>query len=184
MLIFILAYCSFLFSLCNENDKEEDDEGDEQIIGDVDVRCVAQHGWCPAHSTFLHFRKSFVSKLVSTSLDRLSPGFVLKSVELHVTPADTVERGTELKLTCIANVGHSGTSPVLHFSFFKDYNKHNSVHISQTNTSNQVTYSISKARASHSGKYQCDVKVNGQYMESSNKMISVKGKIIFSVNTP
>ncbi|XP_060725008.1 platelet endothelial cell adhesion molecule isoform X1 [Tachysurus vachellii] len=117
----------------------------------------------------------FLLAIIATTCTGAESGFVLKSVELHVTPADTVERGTELKLTCIANVGHSGTSPVLHFSFFKDYNKHNSVHISQTNTSNQVTYSISKARASHSGKYQCDVKVNGQYMESSNQMISVKG---------
>ncbi|XP_027024125.2 platelet endothelial cell adhesion molecule isoform X2 [Tachysurus fulvidraco] len=117
----------------------------------------------------------FLLAIITTTCTGAESGFVLKSVELHVTPADPVERGTELMLTCIANVGHSGTSPILRFSFFKDYNKHNSVHISQTNTSNKVTYSISKARASHSGNYQCDVTVNGQNMESSNKMISVKG---------
>ncbi|KAK3575395.1 hypothetical protein QTP86_025800, partial [Hemibagrus guttatus] len=111
--------------------------------------------------------------VVNLGLDR--SGFLLKSVELRVTPAHDVERGANLTLTCIANIGHSGTLPLLHFSFFKDYNKHNSVNISQTNTSNEVTISIPNARASHSGSYQCEVMVNSQYKESSNVHISVKG---------
>ncbi|KAK3557622.1 hypothetical protein QTP70_031151 [Hemibagrus guttatus] len=111
--------------------------------------------------------------VVNPGLDR--SGFLLKSVELRVTPAHDVERGANLTLTCIANIGHSGTLPLLHFSFFKDYNKHNSVNISQTNTSNEVTISIPNARASHSGSYQCEVMVNSQYKESSNVHISVKG---------
>ncbi|XP_058258266.1 platelet endothelial cell adhesion molecule isoform X3 [Hemibagrus wyckioides] len=106
---------------------------------------------------------------------RAQSGFILKSVELHVMPARDVDRGTRLTLTCIANIGHSGTLPPLQFSVYKDYNKHNSVHISQTNTSNEVTFSIPNARASDSGSYQCEVKVNSQYRDSLIVQISVKG---------
>lgn len=117
-----------------------------------------------------------------TRLSSLSPVFLLKNVTLHVWPADAVERGAELRLICVARFVHSGTSlPFLKFSFFKDYNKHNSVHLSQTNTSDQVTHTISRARASHTGTYQCDVTANNQHKESSIKSIVVKGTEILSL---
>lgn len=104
-------------------------------------------------------------------------------MELDVIPARDVERGTNLTLTCIANIGHSGTLPLLQFSLYKDYNKHNSINISQTNTSNHMNFSIPDARASDTGSYQCEVKVNSQYRDSSIVQISVKGMVIFSTNT-
>ncbi|MCJ8730093.1 hypothetical protein PDJAM_G00114230 [Pangasius djambal] len=102
--------------------------------------------------------------------------FFLRTVTLYVKPANTVERGSELTLICVAKVVHSGSnSPLLQFSFFKDYDNHNTVHIAQTNTSDQVTYAIPKARASHTGTYHCDVRAKDQYMESSTENIIVKG---------
>ncbi|XP_053493644.1 platelet endothelial cell adhesion molecule isoform X2 [Ictalurus furcatus] len=112
--------------------------------------------------------------LLSFTCTRAESELILKGVTLNIKPANTVERGSELTLTCVANIIHSGSISPLHFSFFKDFNKHNTVYILQT-TSDQVKYTISDARASHTGTYQCDVMVNNQYKESSTEKITVKG---------
>ncbi|XP_026765492.3 platelet endothelial cell adhesion molecule isoform X3 [Pangasianodon hypophthalmus] len=118
----------------------------------------------------------FLLTFVSITCTRTESAFVLRTVTLYVKPAKTVERGSELTLICVAKVAHSGSnSPLLQFSFFKDFIKHNTIHIAQTNTSDQVTYTIPKARASHTGTYQCDVRVMDQYKESSTEEIIVKG---------
>lgn len=137
-----------------------DDDDDD----DLHFRCVVQHdSW---YSLTFH----------------LSPVIHLKNIALYVDPASTVERESNLTLVCVAEVIHSDRNfPLLKFSFFKDYNKHNTVHILQTNTSAQVTYTITRAHVSHSGQYQCDVTANNQHKESSTVSIIVKGAVILAL---
>ncbi|XP_060774583.1 platelet endothelial cell adhesion molecule isoform X3 [Neoarius graeffei] len=122
------------------------------------------------------FILNFITTCTRAQSEHLSPEFILRGVTLSVKPANELERGSELKLICTANVSYFGSnSPLLRFSFFKEFNKLNSVYILQTNTSNQVEYNVTKARASHTGRYQCDVTAKDQYRDSSPQMITVKG---------
>ncbi|KAF5897017.1 platelet endothelial cell adhesion molecule-like isoform X1, partial [Clarias magur] len=106
---------------------------------------------------------------------RVESEIFIRNVSLHVSPENTLDRGAELTLTCHADVFHSGNStPLLKFTFFKDYDNHNTVHMSY-NTSNEVKYTIAKARASHSGTYQCDVMAGDKHEASSTQTIVVKG---------
>ncbi|XP_046703839.1 platelet endothelial cell adhesion molecule isoform X3 [Silurus meridionalis] len=107
--------------------------------------------------------------------DHLSSEFELRDVTLHIIPANTVERNSELNLTCEVNVvSRGGNTPDLKISIFKNYNNHNPVYINNTR-SNKVTYTIAKAQASHSGIYQCDVSAGNQHLYSSEENINVTG---------
>lgn len=127
--------------------------------------------------------KHRVFALINALPDRLSPGFIFKSVELNVEPANVVERGTRLTLTCITTILPPGSQDV-QFNFFKDHNKHNSVYMSPITNQYTATYTINRTRASDTGTYQCEVKLAGQYQDSLYKTVTVRGTDLFNPITP
>ncbi|KAM9483650.1 platelet endothelial cell adhesion molecule isoform 2-T2 [Clarias gariepinus] len=133
--------------------------------------------WTMPRSRLLRRRCLFLLAALSITCTRVESVIYIKNVILQVSPASTVERGSELTLTCNADVVQSGSSsPLLKFTFFKDFDNHNSVHMLYTNTSYEVKYTINKARASHSGTYKCEVMDDNKHKDSSPQTIIIKGQ--------
>ncbi|XP_072539473.1 platelet endothelial cell adhesion molecule isoform X2 [Salminus brasiliensis] len=102
------------------------------------------------------------------------PVFFVKDATLSVQPALKVERGTNLTLTCTAQVSHaSGHIPPHSYNFYKDF--HNANNMQPLEARGKETLHISQARAFHSGRYQCEVVVEGQKTKSSFQEVEVKG---------
>ncbi|XP_073708083.1 platelet endothelial cell adhesion molecule [Garra rufa] len=94
---------------------------------------------------------------------------IIKSVKLTIQPRNKVERGTNVSLTCNAEV--VGSHPNYEYKFYKDYEPINTTQTSST----ENLYSIPDARVAHSGKYKCAVVIEKQKKESSVEDLTVKG---------
>ncbi|XP_036427276.1 platelet endothelial cell adhesion molecule isoform X3 [Colossoma macropomum] len=101
--------------------------------------------------------------------------FVIKNVTLFVHPAKEVERGTNLTLTCNAQVSHTGGHlPQYTYNFYKDF-KPKELHTQKTHAVEQMNFSIPDARAFDSGTYQCELVIDQQKENSQTADVKVKG---------
>ncbi|XP_051568007.1 platelet endothelial cell adhesion molecule isoform X3 [Myxocyprinus asiaticus] len=109
---------------------------------------------------------------LTSSAEEAHADIIIKSVNLTIQPRNEVQRGTNVSLTCLAEVSYSAMSQPSHkYIFYKDYQP---LHTKETSNT-ELPYFISDARVGHSGKYKCAV-VNGkQKKESSVKDLMVKG---------
>ncbi|XP_076871599.1 platelet endothelial cell adhesion molecule isoform X2 [Brachyhypopomus gauderio] len=103
-------------------------------------------------------------------------GSIIKKVTLSVEPAEEVECGTNLTLTCAADASHaSGVQPAYSYSFFKDYKEREEALVRPSDNVERAVYSIRNARAFHSGTYQCKVVIDGQSRKSNTQEVVVTG---------
>ncbi|XP_062853212.1 platelet endothelial cell adhesion molecule [Trichomycterus rosablanca] len=126
-------------------------------------------------------RKECRELYIGETKQPLAKRLLIKGVTLSVEPENKVERGSNLKLTCNAEVSHaSHAAPTYKYSFYKDFGE-DALHTEETNASKPGLYYINEARASHSGMYKCKVLVEGLSMESSTEDIIVEGGIMTPV---
>ncbi|XP_017548541.2 platelet endothelial cell adhesion molecule isoform X1 [Pygocentrus nattereri] len=101
--------------------------------------------------------------------------FIIKSVKLFVHPAKEVERGTNLTLTCNAQVSHTGGRlPQYTYNFYKNFER-KALHIQKMDAVEQVNFSIPNARAFDSGIYRCELVIEQQNLKSQTESVKVKG---------
>ncbi|XP_051996677.1 platelet endothelial cell adhesion molecule isoform X3 [Xyrauchen texanus] len=97
---------------------------------------------------------------------------ILKKADLTIQPRNEVQRGTNVSLTCLAEVSYSAKAHPIHkYMFYKDYQL---LHTEETSNT-ELLYSISDARVGHSGKYKCAVVIGEQNKDSIGKDLTVKG---------
>lgn len=103
-------------------------------------------------------------------------------MELLIKPSNEVQRGTNVTLTCQAEISYSqGSHPNYTYIFYKDYIKQ--LKTFSTSATNQ-TYFIRDARVGHSSMYKCAVVIDQRKQDSSIKDLTVKGKIHVSQLLP
>ncbi|KAL7890911.1 hypothetical protein AOLI_G00003870 [Acnodon oligacanthus] len=101
--------------------------------------------------------------------------FIIKSVTLFVHPAKEVERGTNLTLTCNAQVSHTGGRlPQYTYIFYKNFDP-KVLHMEKMDAVEQMNFSIPNARAFDSGTYRCEVVIEQQNSMSQTESVKVKG---------
>ncbi|XP_066521880.1 platelet endothelial cell adhesion molecule isoform X2 [Hoplias malabaricus] len=113
--------------------------------------------------------------LIFTSNEAQSVLF--KSLTLSVEPAEEVERGTNLTLTCDAKVSVSGGyRPKYSYIFYKDFKMLQMIQNEATapGMTPGILY-IPHSRAFHSGKYKCEVNVEEKGTSSNTVNVVVKG---------
>ncbi|KAK2915874.1 hypothetical protein Q8A67_000248 [Cirrhinus molitorella] len=93
-------------------------------------------------------------------------------VTLTVLPANNVESGTYVILRCEANVSQSLPQPLMYsFSILQD----NTVTYFKTISASVVERTLSPARVSNSGRYQCKVQIHEKYKMSNSLSLTVTG---------
>ncbi|XP_067313379.1 platelet endothelial cell adhesion molecule isoform X2 [Pseudorasbora parva] len=98
--------------------------------------------------------------------------FTIDQVTLTVFPGNNVTSGTNLTLRCEAKVSHSlSQSLTFSFSFLQD----DQVVYSKNTSSSVVQRSLSPARVSNSGRYQCTVRINNKFRTSNSQTLRVTG---------
>ncbi|KAL6455699.1 hypothetical protein MHYP_G00355500 [Metynnis hypsauchen] len=101
--------------------------------------------------------------------------FIIKGVKLFVRPAKEVERGTNLTLTCHAQVSHTGGHlPQYTYIFYKNFER-KALHMQKVDAVEQMNFSIPNARAFDSGTYQCELMIEQQNSKSQTESVKVKG---------
>ncbi|XP_073690535.1 platelet endothelial cell adhesion molecule isoform X2 [Garra rufa] len=93
-------------------------------------------------------------------------------VKLTVLPANNVESGTNVVLRCEANVSQSLPQPLIYsFSILQD----NQVMYSKNISTSVVERTLSPARVSNSGRYQCRVHIHDKRKTSNSLSLTVTG---------
>ncbi|XP_057183072.1 platelet endothelial cell adhesion molecule isoform X2 [Triplophysa rosa] len=113
---------------------------------------------------------TFLLLLFLITSEEAHADFIIKNVELLIDPSSEVQRGTNVTLTCRAEISYSqGSHPNYTYIFYKDYNKP-----LKTSATDHL-YLITDSRVGHSGRYRCAVVIEKQNKESSIKDLTVKG---------
>ncbi|XP_056588053.1 platelet endothelial cell adhesion molecule isoform X3 [Triplophysa dalaica] len=116
---------------------------------------------------------TFLLLLLLITSDEAHADFITKNVELLINPSSEVQRGTNVTLTCQAEISYSqGSHPNYTYIFYKDYIKQ--LKTFSTSATNQ-TYFIKDARVGHSSMYKCAVVIDQREHYSSIKNLTVNG---------
>ncbi|XP_028310070.1 platelet endothelial cell adhesion molecule isoform X3 [Gouania willdenowi] len=99
--------------------------------------------------------------------------FTIRAVSLTVEPDSDSSRGTNVTLRCQAVVSSSGPEPLVReFSVFRDGSR---VYTKTSSSSEDFLYLLPDARVSNSGKYKCEVSIEGKSMSSESRRLTVRG---------
>ncbi|TRY74217.1 hypothetical protein DNTS_001649, partial [Danionella cerebrum] len=100
------------------------------------------------------------------------PVFTIDQVTLSVVPGSEVASGSNLTLRCEARVSHSLPQPLSHtFSFLQD----DQLVYAENISASVVEHTLSPARVSNSGHYQCLVRIYNKSKSSNSKAVRVTG---------
>uniref|UniRef100_UPI0037E9161E platelet endothelial cell adhesion molecule isoform X3 n=1 Tax=Semicossyphus pulcher TaxID=241346 RepID=UPI0037E9161E len=99
--------------------------------------------------------------------------FIIRDITLSIEPSTDVTRDTNLTLRCKAFVSSSGQEALSReYTIYKDGKKLN---VKTSSSSEDLLYPILQARVSNSGKYKCQINIQGQQLNSSAKKLTVTG---------
>ncbi|CAN9510781.1 unnamed protein product [Ophioblennius macclurei] len=99
--------------------------------------------------------------------------FTIRAVSLWVEPEQEVTRDTNVTLRCQAVVSSSGSEALVReYSVYKDGAK---VYAKTTSSSEDFLYQLPATRVSNSGKYRCEVAIEGKTMSSESSKLTVAG---------
>ncbi|XP_069807842.1 platelet endothelial cell adhesion molecule isoform X2 [Dendropsophus ebraccatus] len=98
--------------------------------------------------------------------------FTINTIELKVLPSTKLKIGDRLELQCVVQVAK--TTDLELNSTFTFYMEDVNVY-TNSSTGDKVSYIVPKARGSHTGKYRCDVSVEGRRKRSDEVGIEVTG---------
>ncbi|XP_034542939.1 platelet endothelial cell adhesion molecule isoform X2 [Notolabrus celidotus] len=99
--------------------------------------------------------------------------FTIREITLSIEPSPDVTRDTNVTLRCHAMVSSSGQEPLSReYTISKDGN---TVYTKTSSSSEDLLYPLPQARVSNSGKYKCQINIEGKQLTSSAKKLTVTG---------
>ncbi|XP_042341010.1 platelet endothelial cell adhesion molecule-like [Plectropomus leopardus] len=99
--------------------------------------------------------------------------FTIRDITLSIQPSTDVTRGTNVTLRCQAIVSSSGQEVLSReYTIYKDSQ---TIYTKTSSTSEDLLYPLPEARVSNSGKYKCQISIEGKQVTSEAKKLAVKG---------
>ncbi|XP_061844390.1 platelet endothelial cell adhesion molecule isoform X3 [Nerophis lumbriciformis] len=99
--------------------------------------------------------------------------FTIRDISISLEPSSDVARGTNVTVRCQALVSISGTEPLSRE--YKIYKDGITVYTKNMGSSDDLLYRLPDARVSNTGKYKCQINIDGRGMTSESKKLKVTG---------
>ncbi|XP_034043955.1 platelet endothelial cell adhesion molecule isoform X3 [Thalassophryne amazonica] len=97
----------------------------------------------------------------------------IRDISLSIEPSTDVRRSTNVTMRCQAGVSTSGQQPFSReYTIYKDSI---AVYTKTTSSSEDFLYLLPEARVSNTGKYKCQINIEGKQMSSDAKKLTVTG---------
>ncbi|XP_078146433.1 platelet endothelial cell adhesion molecule isoform X3 [Centroberyx gerrardi] len=102
------------------------------------------------------------------------PSFTIRDITLAIEPSTDVSRDTNVTVRCQAAVVSSSGQEALSrtYTIYKDSTM---VYTKTTSSSEDLLYPLPEARVSNTGKYRCNIDIEGKKMQSGAKKLTVTG---------
>ncbi|KAJ7317984.1 hypothetical protein JRQ81_004146 [Phrynocephalus forsythii] len=98
--------------------------------------------------------------------------FTINNVALHAVPSNEVQNGMPITLMCSADISKNDYFQ-LNYTF--SFSKSDKILFNSTSEKEEAQYTISRARYSDSGQYECSLRGEGKTKSSEPVTIKVKG---------
>uniref|UniRef100_A0A3Q3ITJ0 Ig-like domain-containing protein n=1 Tax=Monopterus albus TaxID=43700 RepID=A0A3Q3ITJ0_MONAL len=112
----------------------------------------------------------------------VSPVFTIRNVTLTIEPGTAVARGTNVTVRCNAVISSSGGEALSReYTIYKDSMK---VYTKTSSTAEDLLYPLPDVRVSNTGKYKCEINIEGKQQASEVKKLTVTGLSKPVLHTP
>ncbi|XP_071396153.1 platelet endothelial cell adhesion molecule isoform X5 [Centroberyx affinis] len=99
--------------------------------------------------------------------------FTIRDITLAIEPSTDVSRDTNVTVRCQAVVSSSGQEALSRtYTIYKDSTM---VYTKTTSSSEDLLYPLPEARVSNTGKYRCNIDIEGRKMQSGAEKLTVTG---------